>query len=542
MKEKSRRSVRASDLGKSEDVENNDMNILNKNGLMDLIEERLSPRKKEKEKHGEVFTALWLCDKMVNKLPKEILQNPNVKILGQSVGIGNFQVSLYYKFMESLKNKIPNDSKRRKHILENILYMVEFNQDNIKVLENIFNPDGEYKLNIICGDYLELDTLKKFGIQTGFDVIIENPPYNKSSTGTGSYIWDKFIVKGMSELKPGGYLNLITPPAWRKPESERSRNKGLLHLMTKENQMIYLEMYDLEDGKKIFDAGTRFDIYLIQKMTSNTRPRHSTRVIDTKSILYEIDLYDYKFIPNHSIQQVFKLIVKGNQPKAEVIFTAKYHASNKSIVNETKTKEYKYPIIKSIHKDGPIIYYSSSNERGLFGVPKVMFCESGINEPIIDIDGKYGQTQSMISLKISSLEQGKEIVRFLKSKEFENVLDACSWSIFRIEWRMFDNFRNDFYKINIGNKKSDETQVTTSRMGDNETRYSPRKSPTTVHVRKSPRSKFTQENINLKTRHTSNSDTTETTRRQSHQKSPKKILHNSPTKIQLRKSHSRILE
>jgi hypothetical protein len=313
--------------------------------------------------------------------------------------------------------------------------------------------------------------------------------------------------------------------------------------MTKENQMIYLEMYDLEDGKKIFDAGTRFDIYLIQNGSSS----RTTRVIDTKSKSYEIDLYDYKFIPNHSIQEVFKLVAKGKQPKAEVIFTAKYHGSNKSIVNQTKTKEYKYPIIKSIHKDGPIIYYSSSNERGLFGVSKVMFCESGINEPIIDMEGKYGQTQSMISLKISSLEQGKEIVNFLKSKEFENILDACSWSIFRIEWRLFDNFRNDFYKININvvssganlglattDTRSRDTGSSghVSRMGDNETRYSPRKSPITEQhrERKSPRSRFIHEN--LKSKDKPESDTSSDVRRQ---RSPKKISHNSPTKIRIRR-------
>lgn len=441
-------------------------NILNREQLLVRIRKRLNPRKEEKEMNGEVFTPMWLCEKIVDCLPKTLF-HPNTKILGQSVGIGNFQISLYYKLMDSLGHleEYRDEEKRRKHILENMLYMVELNPDNVILLEEIINPDKKYKLNVICDDYLKLDVLERFGVKDGFDLIIDNPPYNTRSIGTGVYIWHKFIVKGLSELKYDGYLNLITPPAWRKPESEKSRNKGLYELMTKKNQMIYLEMYDLDDGKRVFDAGTRFDIYLIQKTTG----RKSTKVIDTKRAEYEINLFEHEFIPNHSINQVFQLTAVGNERKSDVIFSAMYHGANKKYVSSTKSEEFKYPVIKAIHKNSPpVFYYSSTNERGLFGVPKIIFSESGITEPVIDIDGKYGQTQSMIAIKISSLEEGEEISKFLKSREFQNIIDACSWSLFRIEWRMFSKFKHDFYKIslplslNIGR---------TTRLADNENRY-----------------------------------------------------------------------
>jgi hypothetical protein len=36
----------------------------------------------------------------------------------------------------------------------------------------------------------------------------------------------------------------------------------------------------------------------------------------------------------------------------------------------------------------------------MFGIPKVIFGESGINNVIVDTSGKYGLTQGAIGLKI----------------------------------------------------------------------------------------------------------------------------------------------
>jgi hypothetical protein len=472
--------------------ETSDANIFNKGELLELIEQRLSPRKKEREKHGEVFTPLWLCDKMINKLPNSLVTNPNVKILGQSVGMGNFQVSLYYKLMKNLENKITNEEKRRKHILENILYMVELNTDNKELLENVLNPERKYKLNIACGDYLEMDVLKMFNLKDGFDLIIENPPYNKGSVGSGNYIWDKFVRKGLEELKNEGYLNLITPPVWRKPDSEKSKNKGLYELMTSKNQMIYLEMYGLDEAKRIFDAGTRFDIYLIKKEKASK----ATKIIDLNHNKHELELWNYPFLPNHSIDKVFLLFGEEDEELVEVIYSASSYETRKGKRNNTisdkETSVYKYPLIKTIHKnESPIILYSSTNKNGMFGIPKVIFSDSGINDPFIDDKGKYGQTEHTIGLRISNLNEGKVLSKFIISNEFQNIINACIWSTFQIDWRLFTYFKKDFYTIPLEQlNKSGSPKV--EKMGDNMTRYSPKKnikSPSSKAV-KSPRTLF----------------------------------------------------
>ena len=47
--------------------------------------------------------------------------------------------------------------------------------------------------------------------------------------------------------------------------------------------------------------------------------------------------------------------------------------------------------------------YSKVNDRGHFGIPKVIIGEAGINDVIIDIDGEYGLTNGEIGIKINNV-------------------------------------------------------------------------------------------------------------------------------------------
>ena len=65
--------------------------------------------------------------------------------------------------------------KKKKHILENMLYMSELNKKNFLICKQIFDINNEYKLNIYNGDSLKLDINKEWNIDK-FDIIIGNPP------------------------------------------------------------------------------------------------------------------------------------------------------------------------------------------------------------------------------------------------------------------------------------------------------------------------------------------------------------------------------
>ena len=72
-------------------------------------------------------------------------------------------------------------------------------------------------------------------------------------------------------LKKDGYLVFVHPSGWRKPNTKRGKFYGLYNLMCIENQMIYLEIHGIKDGKKTFDCGTRYDFYVIKKQACNKK-------------------------------------------------------------------------------------------------------------------------------------------------------------------------------------------------------------------------------------------------------------------------------
>ena len=70
-----------------------------------------------KEKYGEVNTDIDLIKRMLSILPQKCYENPNLKWLDPCCGKGYFMVFLFNKLFQSLKHKIPDDKKRKAHIL-----------------------------------------------------------------------------------------------------------------------------------------------------------------------------------------------------------------------------------------------------------------------------------------------------------------------------------------------------------------------------------------------------------------------------------------
>ena len=108
-----------------------------------------------------------LVNEMLDKLPIKVWKDKNLKWLDPASGMGNFPVAIYLRLIESLKDLIPDDNERKRHILENMLYMCELNKKNVFICEMIF----DYKLNIYQGDSLKVDYNKKFGVDK-FDIIV----------------------------------------------------------------------------------------------------------------------------------------------------------------------------------------------------------------------------------------------------------------------------------------------------------------------------------------------------------------------------------
>jgi hypothetical protein len=222
--------------------------------LLELIDSCLKPKNIEKKKFGEVFTPMnFINNNMLvdletyykEKYDKNIYEDETLKWGDTTTGMGNFPIAIYYKLMEGLKIKIPNEKDRQKHILEKMLFMAEYNKKNCFIVKQIFNLNNDYKLNLYEGNSLQLDIQKEFGIEK-FDIVIGNPPYNEDLNKRGELppLYHKFVEYYIGKCD---LLCFVIPSRWF------SGGKGLDSFrknMLERTDIVYIKHFD--DASKIF--------------------------------------------------------------------------------------------------------------------------------------------------------------------------------------------------------------------------------------------------------------------------------------------------
>ena len=160
-----------------------------------------------------------------------------------------------------------------------------------------------------------------------------------------------------------------------------------------------------------------------------------------------MNLCKYKWLANCELEIIDCLIAKDNENKCEIIQSMSAYEARKKWISKTKTEEFKHPVVHSTPKLKPRFVWSNRNDNGHYGIKKVIFGDSGINNPIIDIDGKYAMTQHAMAIRIDNEEEGKKVCEMLSSTIFAKILKACLWSSFAIEWSMFKDFKRNFYEL-----------------------------------------------------------------------------------------------
>ena len=213
--------------------------------------------------------------------------------------------------------------------------------------------------------------------------------------------------------------------------------------MTQENQMIYLSIHGMKDGQKTFHCGTRYDWYLIEK-----KPKYTTTIVnDEKNNNIVIDINDLNWLPNYNIDTIQNILAEENEEKCNIIYDrTSYGADRKKWMSKIKTDEFKYPCIHSTPKSQIRYMYSNVNNRGHFGISKVIFGDSGINKPVIDMEGNYGMTQHAMGIQVDNLEEATYISKALISEKMKILIDSCLYSSYAIDWNIFKDFKKDFWK------------------------------------------------------------------------------------------------
>lgn len=105
---------------------------------------------------GEVFTPKSLVKDMLRQLPKSVWKDPTKRWFDPCAGKGNFPAIVVHNLMAGLASIIPDETARYKHIIENMLYMSEYQVESCIVINKLFNPNGDLQLNLHVGDTLTM--------------------------------------------------------------------------------------------------------------------------------------------------------------------------------------------------------------------------------------------------------------------------------------------------------------------------------------------------------------------------------------------------
>jgi len=174
-----------------------------------LIEDYLIPQENERKTNAEISTPPKLRKEMLDKLPQHIWTD-KPSILEPCCGKGGFLIDIVDRLMIGLKDKIFEEEKRYKFIVENIVYFCDINPTNIFICKLLLDPYDKYTLNYYEGDTLELNVEEEFGFQ--FDVVIGNPPYSTDPSKPDTKpLYNLFTEKFIDNCD---YLLYITPSRW----------------------------------------------------------------------------------------------------------------------------------------------------------------------------------------------------------------------------------------------------------------------------------------------------------------------------------------
>lgn len=428
----------------------------NELSIEEFISANISIRDFEKNKYGEVFTPYsYICD-LLDKLPLAIWSNPELRWLEPASGIGNFCVVIYIRLMDGLARVIPDQRTRHEHILRNMIFMVEINEENVARTREIFGPLA----NIQCADFLAENTCCAKKQKQEYDVIIGNPPFQtprdtaRNSSKGGQILWDKFILKSLDILTSRDtcterFLCFITPPLWRKPNPPH----GLWAKMTTEPcSLQYIHMIDKKTAIRDLQVQQRMDLFIVKVGGGGGGDGDGKCKIITSpadgGTLNIVSPRDWPFLPNSEFSFIRTIIDHIADPKRVIYDRSSYGSDLPHMSPEYRAGEFIYPVVHTMTRKGLGLWYSNTNTRGHFGVAKVILNFNEKLYPYLDLSGDYGMGQFSFGLPVSSAEDGEAMVRALVSPQFRAMIKATKWGAYQTDRRMFEYFKPGWWIYN----------------------------------------------------------------------------------------------
>lgn len=382
------------------------INEMNEEEINEFIEKHMPTKKLEKDKYGEVFTSPILINKMLDLFPNSVWSNHNFKWLDPSVGAGFFMIIVYLRLMKGLKKWESNEKKRSKHIIENMLYMVELNKKNCDICKGIFGAN----LRLICGDFL--DDIKFPGRDDiSFDCIVGNPPFQddygfskagKRINGGKSKLYERIFLKSYTLLNNGGYLSFVVP------DNMFAGNGSQSYQTIIQNNIPFVSFNT--NNQSFFHKIQQPVCYFILHKSNKTG---LTTIEHNDELTFKIKLQDRPVNPIRNwTLNTEKLINKfvTNQRN-----TVSYNRG-KSIQSY---KGNKYPIIftssKTLQTNNPKLAAGFGQKKAIiFSIsPDLAFK--------MDYSGKFGSGPNTFYIPFDTNTEGKNLEKFLKSDDYKTL-------------------------------------------------------------------------------------------------------------------------
>lgn len=360
-------------------------------------------------------TPIKCIKEMISKIPAELWERPDLKILDPCCGNGNFAIAVLEKLLEN-NNKFTT----LQHIVDNVLHFNDINQERLQNVRQIFGG-CKYNLNITSADFLVDNS---FTQNVKFDLIMANPPYAKlmedgTRASKNHNLIKDFIERSLQYLKPNGYLLFITPDNWM---SYADRNL-LIERLT-QLQIVHL---DIHSAKRHFKKiGSSFTWYIIKNCPAY-QPISISGLWKNKPYTSLVPSKPRKYIPllyTNLVEQILaKTVDNTSLPKFDVKTSSDLHRYTKrDLISNTETEQHKYKLIHTPkqtvyasrphkYQDGYKVFISTTDKYGVF------------------ID-RCGMTQSIVFILCESEEMAKKYKQILEHPLYVFLNNICRWGNF----------------------------------------------------------------------------------------------------------------
>ena len=410
------------------------------NSILEIIDKHLVPDEQAKKDRGEVFTPPSLVREMlfglrksslekgkteiwginengdffddkesdrVGGIPLDVWRDPKSTFLDPANGIGNFPIIAYYMLDYQIGEHGPSEfkgdkkkDKRRKHIIEKMLYMIELEKGNCATSRSIFKKiDPNATPNICCSNSLNMTDEKlksKFGVNR-FDVIMGNPPYQTPGASGDNKLYLEFIKYANEKINNNGFIIYVTPSSL------------LDYIKMKKKSEIFKQKYNfifLNDtgaylkGEHFPSVGSTF-VYFIYQNNEKYKETYTLKYNNKKLELIKLNIYEddilskldkeiFSKIFDENINYSFKDFL-FNQGKKNKTRRIRQEFINKNIIKEKSNSYFKYKIIDTINISNPFpgIYYYYNEKDNDYNKNKIVFSKKGYLMPTIDTTHEY---------------------------------------------------------------------------------------------------------------------------------------------------------